>query len=309
MVVIRTSALLLLLAALIGCGGSSTARQTTTAERTEGTPLAAAYNYNRTAPLGYIDSGEFPRLQTSGFAPHEVSFRAAGSRVDGYLLLPKGTGRHPAVLIVHGAGGDRSELLAQAGRLVKRGFVALTITEPSTADPLAPNQAPNLAPLAYLRQLRDMQIRDVVAIRRGVDVLQSLPQVDPKRIGYLGWSAGGRNGTFVGATEPRVKALVLLSTGAAPLSAFVAQAPPSFRAPVRRILENVDPLHAIAHARAGTILLEDGKRDEVVPRAALVNMIHAAPPRTTVRWFDTPHALNDAAYDTAFAWLERKLER
>jgi poly(3-hydroxybutyrate) depolymerase len=308
MVVIRRSALLLLLAALAGCGGSSTANNTRTAgteDTTKTNSLAAAYTYDRAVPLKYSDRGPFNRFQESGFVPHDVTFRADGARVDGFLLLPKGAGRHPAVVVVHGADGDRSELLPEAGKLTKKGFVALTITEPSSLSPIVPKQDP----IAYLRQLRHMQIRDVVAIRRAVDVLQTLPQVDPNRIGYLGWSAGGRNGTFIGATEPRVKALALLSTGAAPLSEFVAQAPPNFRKPVRQILSDVDPLRAMTLGRAGTVLLEDGRRDQIVPRAALVNMIHAAPPRTVVRWYDTPHELNDAAYDAAVAWLQRKLAR
>ncbi len=295
MAVLRTIACLALLVALAGCGSSS---------RTQASTRSGAYDYDSSAKLGYVDSGAVARLRPSGFPVRDVSFRSRGDRIEGYLVLPRGGGRHPAIVVVHGAGGDRSELVAQAGRLAARGFVALTITEPSTTVQ-PPQQA---SPLVYLRALRKIQIRDVVAIRRAVDVLQSLPQVDRERIGYLGWSAGGRNGTFVAETEPRVKALALLSTGAAPLSAFVAQAPPALRAPVRRILGAVDPLRAIAHGRPNTILLEDGKRDEIVPHEALVNIANAAPRGTTVRWYDARHALNDAAYDNAFAWLAGKLE-
>jgi dienelactone hydrolase len=205
---------------------------------------------------------------------------------------------------VHGSGGDRSELLPKAQALAKRGVVALTITEPSTSHP--PTRAGT--PAASLQRLDEAQVRDVVAIRRGVDVLRSLPQVDPARIGYLGWSAGAKAGTFVAASDPRVKALALLSAGAAPVSIYVAASPPQYRALVRRTLTKIDPIRYVRRARAGSLLLEDGRRDKVVPGLALREIIHAAPRGTTVRWYDAPHELNAAAYRDAFDWLQRRLD-
>ena len=104
-----------------------------------------------------------------------------------------------------------------------------------------------------------------------------------------------------------MNALALLSTGAAPLSAFVAQAPAELRGRVRQVLGSVDPLRYVALARPGTLLLEDGRKDEVVPRSALLGIANAAPKGTTVRWYDAPHALNAAAWADAFGWLSRKL--
>ena len=158
-----------------------------------------------------------------------------------------------------------------------------------------------------MRQVRDVQVRDIVTVRRAVDVLQSLPEVDPQRIGYLGWSAGAKTGAFVAASDRRVKALVLLSAGAAPLAEFVANAPPTLQSSVRQILGSVDPIRYIADAKAGSVLLEDGTKDEVVPHSALLNIVHAAPSGTTVHWYKAQHALDNAAYHDAFVWLAGKL--
>ncbi len=267
-----------------------------------GIPLLR-FGYDAAAPLGYIDHGRVqghPGLITV----HDVSFRSQAGLVQGYLLVPPGRERRPAVVFVHGSGGDRRELLAQAAWLAARNVVTLTITEPSTSSPPAP--APGGA-AATLRQIRDLQVRDVVAIRRAVDLLQSLPEVDPHRIGYLGWSAGAKTGAFVAASDPRVKALALLSAGADPLAAFVAQAPPGLRAAVRQDLGSIDPIRYVAKARPGSVLLEDGTKDEIVPHTALLNIVHAAPHGTTVHWYAAPHALNRAAYHDAFDWFARKL--
>jgi cephalosporin-C deacetylase-like acetyl esterase len=287
----------LALAALVAGCGSSHARPA------RGIPTLS-FGYDAAAPLRYVDRGVV--AHGHGVAVHDVSFASQGIRVDGYLVAPSSTARRrPAVVVVHGSGGDRSELLSQAEHLaVTRRIVALTITEPSTSHP--PGRAATVG--AFLRQTRATQVRDVVAVRRAVDVLRSLPQVDAGRIGYLGWSAGAKNGAFVASSEPRVKALALLSAGADPLASFVAHAPPGTKASVRRILGSVDPLRYIARARPGSVLLVDGTRDEIVPHEALLNVVHAAPRGTTVRWFPAPHALDRAAWDAAFAWLARKLE-
>jgi dienelactone hydrolase len=277
-----------------GCGSS--------AHHPASQSRAEEFSYDAAAPLHYVDHG---RVNTRRYpiAVHDVSYSSGGRRVQGYLVLPpRGPGRRPAVVFVHGAGGDRSELLRQAGWLAARNVVALTITAPSATPHI-----PESTPTALLAEQRTTAVADVVAVRRAVDLLRSLRFVDPARIGYVGWSAGARTGTLLAASEPRLRAFALLSAGAAPVSAYVAQAPPAFRAQVRRVFGSIDPIRHVARARPGSLLLEDGRRDEIVPRPALLNVIHAAPHGTAVRWYDAPHALNRAAYRDAFAWLARKL--
>jgi hypothetical protein len=58
----------------------------------------------------------------------------------------------------------------------------------------------------------------------------------------------------------------------------------------------------------GSLLLEDGTRDSVVPHHALLNMVRAAPPKTIVRWYPAGHGLDAAADREAFAWLVTRLE-
>lgn len=228
--------------------------------------------------------------------PRPVTF----SGIEGFLLEPASSGRHPAVVIVHGAGGTRRELLGQARALARVGVVALTITAPSTAQPLPP--ATTIGGL--LAGARRTQLRDAAAVRTAARYLARRKDVDARRLGYLGWSAGAKTGTFVTGT---FTALALLSAGADPVAKFVAAAPPSDRAEVRRALTPIDPIRAIAHARPGTVLLEDGRRDAVVPREALENVVRAAPARTTVRWYDAGHALDARAWRDARAWLVAKL--
>jgi dienelactone hydrolase len=232
-----------------------------------------------------------------------VSIAGHGRQVAGYLAEPRVSGRHGAVVVVHGSGGDRSELLGQAKALAARGLVALTITEPSSTSPAA-------SPTTVAELLAETKARaeaDVDAVRDAASYLAALPNVDSAHIGYLGWSAGAKTGALVAASDRRFVALALLSAGADPVSSFVASAPASARRLVRRTLTAIDPIGAIARARPGTILLEDGTQDTIVPRPALQNIVRAAPPRTTVRWYPAGHALSRSAWHQALDWLTERL--
>ena len=278
---------------LVGCGHA--------AQR----PLGAApspFSYDASQPLRLVDRGRANRRYP--IAVRDVSFSTPSGRVSAYLVVPPRRGRLPGVVYVHGSGGDRRELLVPATWLAARGAVALVLTAPSTN---AATPSPNASAPAELRRQRDIAVADVVAARRAVDVLRSLSDVDPSRIGYVGWSAGARTGALVAGAEPRIRALVLMSGGALPVSAYAARAPASLRAAISRTLGEIDPLKWIARARPGTLLLEDGRKDGIVPRAALTGLARAAPAGTPVRWYDAGHALNATAYRDQLVWLTRKL--
>ena len=104
-----------------------------------------------------------------------------------------------------------------------------------------------------------------------------------------------------------LRVAVVIDQEADDLAAFVAAAPPNLRRAVRLMLGAIDPISSIAAARPGSVLLEDGTKDEVVPRTALLNIVGAAPNGTPVHWYKAPHALNRAAYHDAFDWLQRRL--
>ena len=85
-----------------GCGGSG--EDASGVERN-----ASPFAYDAAAPLHYVDRG----VVNHGYPIkiHDVSFRSHGGRVDGLLAVPPGKGPFPAVVYLHGSGGDRTQLL------------------------------------------------------------------------------------------------------------------------------------------------------------------------------------------------------
>jgi dienelactone hydrolase len=280
---------LLLSAFLVGCGGAEQAPDART----------SVFAYDGSAPLRIEDAGRV----NPGYpiAVRDVSFAAPGGRVSAFLAVPPGDGRKPAVVYVHGQGGDRSELLVPATWLAARGAVALALTAPSVVA-----DRTQTGGLDGLRRDRDLAVADVVAVRRALDLLAARPDVDADRLGFVGYSAGARTGAVLAGVEPRLDALVLMSAGASPVADYVDAAPTALEDDVEALLGEIDPLRYVALRGDRVVLLQNGRRDEVVPRDALEEVVDATS-GAEVRWYDAGHALNDAAYREHLAWLTREL--
>ena len=289
--------------ALAACGGSSSSDEGDDAAPKPAAAGSTPFDYDTSVPLAFRDTGR--ANSNYPVVLRDVSFKSGGKRVQAFLALPPGGGKRPGVVYLHGSGGDRGQLLVQAMWLAARGSVTLAITAPSSGAPTDTPQG--LTPVQGLQRQRDLAVGDVVAVRRAVDVLRSRPEVDPGRIGFVGWSGGARTGALLSGVEKRIGAFVLMSGGAAPVSVYASQAPAHLRPDVRRVLGPVDPLRLIKRARPGTLLLQDGRQDTVVPRGALEDLAGATPAKTEIRWYDAGHELNTAAYREQLDWLVRKL--
>jgi dienelactone hydrolase len=293
---VRLAAALALAAAAVaaGCGSSSDE-----SVRSGAPPSPFAYDQSR--PLAFRDAGRVNKNYP--IAVRNVSYLSGGRRIQGFLAVPPGSRRRPAAVYLHGSGGDRRQLLVHAVWLAGRGAVTLAITAPSSSPPAESG----VSPLATLRRQRDLTLADVVAVRRAFDLLRSRRDVDGSRLAFVGWSAGARTGALLAGVERRVRAFVLMSGGATPVGVYAATAPQQLRAQVQRLLSEVDPLQTIRRARARTLLLQDGRRDDVVPREALTALATAAPKGTDVRWYPAGHDLDETAFRDQLEWLTRRL--
>jgi dienelactone hydrolase len=151
-----------------------------------------------------LEESSFP-----GFVRRKITYEAkAGDPVPAFLLLPTAAGRRPAVLALHPTGelGKRI-VLGEGGlpnrnygeELARRGYVVLAPDYPTMGDPQA-----DAYELGYLSGT----MKGIYNHSRGVDLLTSLEQVDPQRIGAIGHSLGGHNSLFIALFDERVRAVV-----------------------------------------------------------------------------------------------------
>jgi dienelactone hydrolase len=138
-----------------------------------------------------------------------------GSIVHAWLLTPLGAKRAPAVLCLHettevgkdepaGLGGIPN--MHYAHELALRGFVTLAPDFFHYGEDKTNFQAD-----VYARGYQSGSMNGIVDNIRAVDLLASLPEVDPRRIGVIGHSLGGHNALFVAAFDPRIRAAVISS--------------------------------------------------------------------------------------------------
>jgi fermentation-respiration switch protein FrsA (DUF1100 family) len=290
----RGAVLLVTLCSLAGCGGAGkSAASTPPALKRQG-----LFAYDRSAPLGIrigpvLNPGSPVRVRDFSYTSPR------GGRVQALLVLPpagRGQGPFPAVIYMHGAGRDRTELLPFAVALADRGFVALTLSSPSVKAKTG---------IEGVRQFRDSYAHDVVNVRRAVDVLRSLPEVRNRPLGYVGFSYGAILGGILSGVEHRIRAYDLMSGGAS--IGTPARVAPQYRREVARLVDSVDPGRYVGGAAPSHLFFQDGRRDEVAPRRSLVALYQAASEPKRIRWYDAGHALNAKAVDDQLAWLESEL--
>jgi dienelactone hydrolase len=149
-------------------------------------------------------------VKTAGYLRKKLTFAVEeDDRVPAYLLIPlERKGKVPAVLCLHQtvaigkkepAGlGDR-ENLRYAAHLAERGYVTLCPDYPSFGE----------YPYDFARgRFQSGSMKAIWNNLRAVDLLVSLPEVDPERIGCIGHSLGGHNTMFTAVFDTRIKALV-----------------------------------------------------------------------------------------------------
>lgn len=130
-------------------------------------------------------------------------------RVPAYLLMPRDlSGPVPAILCLHQttktgkgepAGVSGLANLHYALELANRGYVTLVPDYPNFGDY-------EYDPYPHGYQSATMKgIWNHIA---AIDLLQSLSEVDPLRVGCIGHSLGGHNSLFVSAFDRRIKAVV-----------------------------------------------------------------------------------------------------
>jgi dienelactone hydrolase len=161
---------------------------------------------------------------------------AAGLRVPAYVLIPKGlTGRAPAVLAWHGHGYGSREIVglqpdgtpddAEPGihqhfalQLVRRGLIVIApeiigfgdrrLAAESRKDPRKSSSCAALSSrlLLYGRTLAGLRLFEA---KRTLDYLLTREDVDPQRIGTMGFSGGGLIASLSSALDERIHATVL----------------------------------------------------------------------------------------------------
>jgi carboxymethylenebutenolidase len=135
-------------------------------------------------------------------APVDVSYPSGPETVKALLYSPAGgaTGKHPAIIVIHEWWGLNDWVKEQAADLAAHGYVALAVdlyrgqvaTDADTAHQISRGVPED-------RAIRDLKAADAY--------LSSQKNVDPSRMGAIGWCMGGGYALNFAVADPNLKAV------------------------------------------------------------------------------------------------------
>jgi dienelactone hydrolase len=271
------------------------------------------FEYDQKAALDIREAGVEHR---GDVAIHDISYASPkGGRVPAYLVVPSGKGPFAAVIWGHwywenSAMRNRKEFLDEAVALAPAGVVSLLTDGPvaraghlEDSTPLNEQEATDL-----LQQIVDM--------RRGADLLLARPDVDPKRLGYVGHSYNASVGGFLSGIDKRFSLFVLMAGGLSDESDIKTKEVQEYRQKIgaERFDEFqakygwLDPGKFVSHAAPAFVFLQYATQERfLTPDRVRGYATNVSEPKR-LEFYDAPHALNAAARRDRIAFLTEQFQ-
>ena len=261
------------------------------------------FDYDDTAPLSLHEVGR----ETRGSALiRDIAFTPIDQPVKAFLVSPAATaGPHPAVLYVHWLGEpattNRTEFLDEAVALAGRGVYSLLV-DTMWAEPKWYGQRVPEEDYAH-------SIRQVIELRRALDLLLAQPGVDSHRVALVGHDFGSMYGLLAGALDRRPKTYVLIAGVPHFIDWFLFARQPQNPAAYRRQVAPLDPVNFIGRLAPASVFFQFAQKDDFVSATQAAEFFAAAGPNKHRVTYAGGHALHTAAVAAyRVAWLTRELD-
>ena len=247
--------------------------------------LLRTFNYDSEIPLDIREESVF---EEDGIQIHSISYAGPKGRVPAYLVVPPGDGPFAGIIFLHWGQGDRNEFVDEALLFAQMGAISLLIDGPFNRPDFAlVDTGPGYRYTVYIQTVLD--------VRRGVDLLESRPDIDTDRIGYVGHSYGATWGGVLAGVEKRIKAYVLMA-GYVQVSKTDGPNIPK-----------IDAINYIGHAAPSAVFFQFAEHDRYIAKESALLFYQVASEPKSIQWYNTSHRLNTAAREDRVEWLSAQL--
>jgi hypothetical protein len=203
-----------------------------------------------------------------------------------------------------GAPGAKYTFYTEAIELAKAGVVSLLPNPPYARPPIEDV-------VVFKPSDKDGIVQEVKEMRRGIDLLVSRPEVDPSRLGYVGFSWGASLGGIFSAVERRVHSFVLMSL-VPHLSTDMRQLAEDQGiegdlAAYEEAMQPIDAINYLPHAAPSAVFLQAGELDTRPSPKDTQEAFAAVSDPKKLAMYDAEHELNAQAKTDARGWLLERL--
>ena len=137
--------------------------------------------------------------QASNVDSETVRYPSGQFQIEGYLTKPKGSGKHPGIILIHENRGLNEHIRDVARRFAGEGFVALAPDLLSRVGGTGKMKTPNDATEAINNLPPQDSVEDLKA---GFSFLEKHPAADPQKISSVGFCWGGWRSFMLAAEVP-----------------------------------------------------------------------------------------------------------
>lgn len=260
--------------------------------------LAAGYRYEPTPLEARVDE----TVEAPEWTRERTTFNGAGGeRAIAYLYLPRHVSR-PLQVVHYVPAGDvdsglRSLTDAMDDRMapfVKSGRAAFGVVLKGYIGRLEPPGT--VRPSATTVEYFERMLNRVTDLRRGLDYLETRPDIDRTRIGFLAPSAGSVFGTALAAVETRYRGIIMVGAGL-----------PIYYAP---IIAAANPINFAPYIRGPKLLVQGRYDEDTSLRTAAEPMFKLWSEPKRLFLYDGGHVPSNETMMTATSgWLDETLGR
>ena len=258
----------------------------------------------------------------------KVTFQSdPDDRVPAYIFLPseKPKAKLPVILALHQTtrlgkdepAGNGTKNMPYALELAERGYIVVVPDYPMFGE--------HKYDFAKATGYESGSMKAVWDNVRAIDLVETIPEADPDRIGVIGHSLGGHNALFTAMFEPRIKVIVT-NCGFSSLQkddvpswtgpTYMPRIKTDFGSDAARVPFDFHAVLAVLAPRAVLAIAAEQDDDfdfngvkDTITAASTIYKLYGATDRLVGTYPKTKHAFPPEARNVAYEFLDRQLKK